>query len=33
MHSFSAVLDGFAVVAEPTNLFYCLVGVVIGMLI
>ncbi|MGC7100954.1 tripartite tricarboxylate transporter permease [Amycolatopsis lurida] len=27
------VLDGFAVVAEPTNLLYCLLGVVIGMLI
>jgi putative tricarboxylic transport membrane protein len=27
------VLDGFAVVLEPTNLMYCLVGVVIGMLI
>jgi putative tricarboxylic transport membrane protein len=29
----SEVIDGFAVVAEPTNLLYCLVGVVIGMLI
>ncbi|MBG0568490.1 tripartite tricarboxylate transporter permease [Actinoplanes aureus] len=29
----SSVLDGFAVVLEPTNLLYCLVGVVIGMLI
>jgi putative tricarboxylic transport membrane protein len=29
----SAVIDGFAVVLEPTNLLYCLVGVVIGMLI
>jgi putative tricarboxylic transport membrane protein len=27
------VLDGFAVVLEPTNLMYCLVGVVVGMLI
>jgi putative tricarboxylic transport membrane protein len=27
------VLDGFAVVIEPTNLLYCLVGVVIGMLV
>ncbi|MFP5071648.1 tripartite tricarboxylate transporter permease [Pseudonocardia nantongensis] len=27
------VLDGFAVVLEPTNLLYCLLGVVIGMLI
>ena len=27
------VLDGFAVVLEPTNLLYCLIGVVIGMLI
>ncbi|TYB62222.1 tripartite tricarboxylate transporter permease [Nonomuraea sp. PA05] len=29
----SPVLDGFAVVLEPANLLYCLVGVVIGMLI
>ncbi|MBB2947274.1 putative tricarboxylic transport membrane protein [Actinoplanes lutulentus] len=29
----SEVIDGFAVVLEPTNLLYCLVGVVIGMLI
>ncbi|MCD7442396.1 tripartite tricarboxylate transporter permease [Streptomyces lincolnensis] len=29
----SPVLDGFAVVVEPTNLLYCLVGVVIGMLV
>jgi putative tricarboxylic transport membrane protein len=29
----SPVLHGFAVVAEPTNLLYCLIGVVIGMLI
>ncbi|MFE9646340.1 tripartite tricarboxylate transporter permease [Streptomyces sp. NPDC006365] len=27
------MLDGFAVVLEPTNLLYCLVGVVIGMLV
>ncbi|AXB42842.1 tripartite tricarboxylate transporter permease [Amycolatopsis albispora] len=27
------VLDGFAVVAEPANLLYCLLGVVIGMLV
>jgi putative tricarboxylic transport membrane protein len=27
------VLDGFAVVLEPTNLLYCLLGVVIGMLV
>ena len=30
---FGPVLDGFAVVLEPTNLLYCLVGVVIGMLV
>lgn len=29
----SPVLDGFAVVLEPANLIYCLIGVVIGMLI
>jgi len=29
----SNVLDGFAVVVEPMNLLYCLIGVVIGMLI
>jgi putative tricarboxylic transport membrane protein len=33
MDSLSPVLDGFSVVLEPTNLVYCLVGVVIGMLI
>jgi len=33
MDSLSPVLEGFAVVLEPTNLLYCLVGVVIGMLI
>jgi putative tricarboxylic transport membrane protein len=27
------VLDGFGVVLEPTNLLYCLIGVVVGMLI
>src|SRR5919205_1224680 len=27
------VLDGFGVVLQPTNLLYCLLGVVIGMLI
>lgn len=27
------VLDGFGVVADPTNLLYCLLGVVIGMLV
>ncbi|MCW3843276.1 tripartite tricarboxylate transporter permease [Micromonospora yasonensis] len=30
---FGPVLDGFGVVLEPTNLLYCLIGVVIGMLI
>jgi putative tricarboxylic transport membrane protein len=30
---FAPVLEGFAVVLEPTNLLYCLLGVVIGMLI
>jgi len=29
----SPVIDGFGVVLEPTNLLYCLIGVVIGMLI
>ena len=29
----NAFLDGFAVVTEPNNLLYCLIGVVIGMLI
>ncbi|GLZ01729.1 tripartite tricarboxylate transporter permease [Actinoplanes sp. NBRC 103695] len=33
MDSLSPVLDGFAVVLEPKNLLYCLLGVVIGMLI
>ena len=27
------VLDGFAVVLQPTNLLYCLIGVVVGMLV
>jgi putative tricarboxylic transport membrane protein len=27
------VLDGFSVVLEPTNLLYCLIGVVVGMLV
>jgi len=31
--SLTPVLDGFAVVAEPHNLLYCLLGVVVGMLI
>ena len=30
---FNAFLDGFALVAEPSNLLYCLVGVLIGMVI
>jgi putative tricarboxylic transport membrane protein len=29
----NAFLDGFAVVTEPGNLLYCLIGVVIGMLV
>ncbi|PZG20092.1 tripartite tricarboxylate transporter permease [Nonomuraea aridisoli] len=29
----SPILNGFGVVLEPTNLLYCLVGVIIGMLI
>jgi putative tricarboxylic transport membrane protein len=29
----SPVIDGFGVVLEPTNLLYCLIGVVVGMLI
>ncbi|SNT38235.1 putative tricarboxylic transport membrane protein [Asanoa hainanensis] len=33
MDSLSPVLDGFAVVLEPKNLLYCLIGVLIGMLI
>src|SRR3712207_3415194 len=27
------VLDGFGVVLQPTNLLYCLIGVVVGMLV
>ena len=27
------VLDGFATVFEPTNLLYCLIGVIVGMLV
>jgi len=30
---FAPVIEGFSVVLEPTNLLYCLIGVVIGMLI
>ncbi|MCV9993502.1 tripartite tricarboxylate transporter permease [Paeniglutamicibacter sp. ZC-3] len=33
MDFFQPVLDGFGVVLDPTNLLYCLLGVVIGMLI
>lgn len=33
MDSLQPVLDGFGVVLDPTNLLYCLLGVVIGMLI
>src|SRR5688500_2741099 len=33
MDIFGPVLNGFGVVLEPTNLLYCLIGVVIGMLI
>lgn len=33
MDSLSPVLDGFAVVLEPKNLLYCLIGVLIGMLV
>ena len=33
MDFLNPVIDGFAVVLEPTNLLYCLIGVVIGMLI
>ena len=29
----NAFLDGFVVVTQPTNLLYCLIGVMIGMLI
>src|SRR3954466_4897544 len=30
---FTPIIDGFGVVLEPTNLLYCLIGVVIRMLI
>src|SRR3954467_4279323 len=30
---FTPIIDGFGIVLQPTNLLYCLVGVVIGMLI
>lgn len=30
---FAPVLEGFSVVLEPTNLFFCLVGVLVGMAI
>lgn len=33
MEFFQPVLDGFGVVLEPSNLLYCLLGVVVGMLI
>ncbi len=33
MDIFAPVINGFGVVLEPTNLLYCLIGVVIGMLI
>jgi putative tricarboxylic transport membrane protein len=33
LDSLAPVLDGFAVVGEPKNLLYCLIGVVIGMLV
>ena len=33
MDFLNPVINGFAVVLEPTNLLYCLLGVVIGMLI
>ncbi len=33
MDLLAPVLDGFAVVLEPTNLLYCFIGVVVGMLI
>lgn len=33
MDSITGILTGFEVVFQPTNLIYCLVGVVIGMLI
>lgn len=33
MESLTPMIDGFGVVLEPTNLLYCLIGVVIGMLV
>src|SRR5215216_4584016 len=33
MDFLTPVVDGFGVVLQPTNLLYCLIGVVIGMLI
>src|SRR3954463_4437780 len=30
---FTPIIDGFGIVLQPTNLLYCLIGVVIGMLI
>src|SRR5918993_333908 len=33
MDGLSPVLDGFAVVLDPTTLLYCLVGVLVGMLV
>src|SRR6266540_7285263 len=33
MDFLNPVVDGFGVVLQPTNLLYCLIGVVIGMLI
>ncbi|MFC3996641.1 tripartite tricarboxylate transporter permease [Nocardiopsis sediminis] len=33
MDSLASMVDGFGVVLEPTNLLYCLIGVVIGMLV
>lgn len=30
---FNAFLDGFTLVAQPTNLLYCLIGVLVGMVI
>src|SRR6185437_13851385 len=33
MDFFEPVLNGFGVVLDPTNLLYCLIGVVVGMLV
>ncbi|MFD6095678.1 tripartite tricarboxylate transporter permease [Nocardiopsis flavescens] len=33
MDSLAPMINGFGVVLEPTNLLYCLIGVVIGMLV